>query len=141
MWQAAGWAVAMATSRAFALHGPQQPQALLPLIDTGNHSFQPNSKVVRGDDGAADLLALQSIDQGSEITMSYGAVNNANLLLNYGFVDASNPHDHIMVPLNVDALQVRWRSGCSRRQLHSSAPIDGCSRLTSVCWLPLHYNL
>ena len=24
-----------ATSRAFALHGPQQPQALLPLIDTG----------------------------------------------------------------------------------------------------------
>lgn len=41
----AGWALAMTTSRAFRVRGPQHPAALLPLIDMSNHSFAPNCEV------------------------------------------------------------------------------------------------
>jgi histone-lysine N-methyltransferase SETD3 len=49
----AGWALAVVSSRAFRVAGPQAPAALLPLIDMANHSFEPNCEVLPVSGGVA----------------------------------------------------------------------------------------
>lgn len=49
----AGWALAVVSSRAFRVAGPQAPAALLPLIDMANHSFEPNCEVLPVPGGVA----------------------------------------------------------------------------------------
>jgi hypothetical protein len=48
-----GWALAVVSSRAFRVAGPQAPAALLPLIDMANHSFTPNCEVLPVPGGVA----------------------------------------------------------------------------------------
>lgn len=50
---APGWALAVVSSRAFRVAGPQSPAALLPLIDMANHSFEPNCEVLPVPGGVA----------------------------------------------------------------------------------------
>jgi hypothetical protein len=109
---ALGWALAAASSRAFRPRGAARPAALLPLIDFANHDGRgPNARVApaRGanssgadndDDGAGSggalaLVAARDLAAGEPIRISYGALPNDFLLLDYGFVEEGNPHDDV----------------------------------------------
>lgn len=58
---AAGWALAVVTSRAFRVAGPTAPAALLPLIDMANHSFTPNAEVVPTPGGGVAMVAKTKV--------------------------------------------------------------------------------
>lgn len=55
---ALGWALAVVSSRAFSVRGEGQPSAMLPLVDMGNHSFEPNIEVlpIKDKQGAMALV-------------------------------------------------------------------------------------
>jgi len=61
---AAGWALAVVSSRAFRVAGPQAPAALLPLIDMANHSFEPNCEVLPVPGGVAMVAKQQVVPYG-----------------------------------------------------------------------------
>ena len=100
---ALGWATACASSRAFRVAGPDQPPAMLPLIDVANHSFEPTATVRPGfgegvGRGAVELAARRDVAAGEPVTLDYGALTNDHFLLDYGFVPTTesgggNPHD------------------------------------------------
>ncbi len=109
---ALGWALAAASSRAFRPRGAVRPAALLPLIDFANHDgLEPNARVApaRGTNssgadndndgadsgGALALFAARDLAAGEPIRISYGALPNDFLLLDYGFVEEGNPHDDV----------------------------------------------
>lgn len=92
---AAGWGFASASSRAFTL---DKTPSMLPLIDMANHSFSPNAKVRTEAEGGVSLVATEPIAAESEITISYGHVQNDELLLDYGFLVPENPFDSVSVP-------------------------------------------
>jgi hypothetical protein len=129
------------TSRAFATGGPQKPRSLLPLIDICNHSFAPNCDIDKRQAGSIVLYTKQPIKKGSELLLSYGALDNHTLLLDYGFLDADNPYDHMTLSFDVEQLQVRL---CKLAQLSrcsspppailpvaAALPAAGYSRLCS----------
>lgn len=111
-----GWSLATVTSRAFALHHdlPHLTRRMLPLIDMANHSFDPSASISFGESQRLELTAVKSIQRGEPITLSYGALNNDNLLLNYGFVVDDNPHEDLTLSFHFDSLDA------------------ACSALTSV---------
>lgn len=90
---AMGWAVAAVSSRAFRLRGPSAPASMLPLLDLANHSFAPNVEVKATSDGGVALRALAHFPIDTPLLLSYGALSNDFLLLDYGFIVAANPHD------------------------------------------------
>ena len=102
---ALGWALAAVSSRAFRTRGPSLPASLLPLIDLANHSFEPSAEVKveeRGGVRGISLVSKREIKKDEEITLSYGPLTNDFLLLDYGFIIPSNPHDRV---------QLRWSQG------------------------------
>jgi hypothetical protein len=74
---------------------------LVPLLDMVNHAPEPNAKLVivdpHKDQSWFVLEALRPIPAGKEITTSYGVASSIELLLNYGFVPASNSLDGYML--------------------------------------------
>ncbi|BDA46705.1 probable actin-histidine N-methyltransferase [Coccomyxa sp. Obi] len=92
-----GWALAMTTSRAFRVRGPQHPAALLPLIDMSNHSFSPNCEVKPGPAGSVEMVAARDISQDEDLLLSYGALDNTFLLLDYGFIVPGNQYDTVLI--------------------------------------------
>ena len=107
MMPAPGWALAVVTSRAFRVAGPNQPAAMLPLIDMCNHSFAPNCKLQPVDGGDLQLVALQDIPRHQPLLLSYGSLSNDFLLMDYGFVVPDNPSDRVQLSFNLDLLEVR----------------------------------
>ena len=78
----------MTTSRAFAIGGPNQPRAMLPVIDMCNHHGRDaNCDLRRESDGAMVLEATQAVPPDHELLLNYGALDNHTLLLDYGFVE------------------------------------------------------
>ncbi|KAL4519701.1 hypothetical protein Ndes2526B_g01726 [Nannochloris sp. 'desiccata'] len=100
---ALGWALAAVTSRAFRTKGPDQPAAMLPLIDMANHSFDPNAKITGvasssgGGSGALQMVSIKEIQAGDPILLSYGDLVNDFLLLDYGFIVPDNPYDTVQL--------------------------------------------
>ncbi|KAK3241469.1 hypothetical protein CYMTET_48767, partial [Cymbomonas tetramitiformis] len=92
---ALGWALSAVSSRAFRVNGPDHPAAMLPLIDMCNHSFDNNCTTIPDGEGGIKLVALADIAADTALLINYGALANDFLLLDYGFIDASNPHDYI----------------------------------------------
>ncbi|XP_058078500.1 uncharacterized protein LOC131226792 [Magnolia sinica] len=102
-----GWAMSAVSSRAFRLHGEILPDgtrtdvpALLPLIDMCNHGFHPNAQIVQEQDTkdpkmSVKVVAETQIERDTPLTLNYGCLSNDLLLLDYGFISASNPYDSI----------------------------------------------
>eukprot|EP00898_Chlorokybus_atmophyticus_P002218 jgi/Chlat1/2998/Chrsp2S04715 len=85
------WAWCAVRSRAFGLD--DSIEALLPVIDSMNHSFAPNVEVKRRISGTWEAVALREIAPGEPLTICYGCHSNADLFWNYGFEVADNPYD------------------------------------------------
>lgn len=102
-----GWALAVTTSRAFAVRGPTKPRALLPVIDMCNHSFQPNCDIRKEADGAITLFATRDVQAGEQLVLSYGPLDNHTLLLDYGFCVADNPYDNVALNVSAESILVR----------------------------------
>jgi histone-lysine N-methyltransferase SETD3 len=108
---ALGWALAAVSSRAFRraapagaaclailccafashlavpmcrVRGTGAPASMLPLIDICNHSFEPNVEVKPAAGGALALRALQPLQPGAPLLLSYGPLSNDFLLMDYG---------------------------------------------------------
>ncbi|PRW59274.1 histone-lysine N-methyltransferase setd3 [Chlorella sorokiniana] len=94
---ALGWALAVVTSRAFRTRGPDQPAAMLPLIDMCNHSFSPNAKIKPGPGGAMCMVATRQLKEGEPVLISYGNLQNDFLLMDYGFIVPRNPYDTVQL--------------------------------------------
>lgn len=104
-----GWALAVVTSRAFRTRGPNQPAAMLPLIDMANHSFQPNAKIAPGPGGSMCMVALRELRAGEPVLLCYGALPNDYLLLDYGFLVPGNPHDTVQLRFDRGLVEVKVR--------------------------------
>lgn len=94
---ALGWALAAVTSRAFRVRGPEYPAAMLPLIDMCNHSFEPNAKIQGTSSGTLAMVTTREVAAGEPILISYGALPNDFLLLDYGFIIPDNPYDTVQL--------------------------------------------
>ena len=68
---------------------------LIPYLDMCNHSPNVATDYDVNVDGC-DIFATSDIEQDSEIFLHYGAHNNYVLLIEYGFVASSNPHDCVI---------------------------------------------
>ena len=106
------WAWAAASSRAFrAQHG--QPPVLLPLVDMANHAGDAANASVRGllDEapGTIGLVATRDLEAGAEVTISYGALSNDDLLLDYGAKDCECGVKKILFRSCVMHM-LRWRA-------------------------------
>ena len=118
-----GWALGACTSRAFATRGPRKPRALLPLIDMCNHSFGANCDIQMRKDGGVELVATRMLPAGQQLLLNYGAMDSHTYLLDYGFVDHENPHDHVLIHVTPDTALVR--SGLRATQAHSCVNCTG----------------
>lgn len=104
---ALGWAMSAVSSRAFRLHGKKlldgthaRVPMMLPLIDMCNHSFDPNARIVQGQDASnakmlIKVVAEREIKQKDPLLLNYGCLSNDLFLLDYGFVVPSNPYEVI----------------------------------------------
>lgn len=103
----AAWALAVVTSRAFRVGGPNKPGAMLPLIDMCNHSFQPNCSLKALDNGDVQLVTAQEVAANQPLQLSYGSMSNDVLLMDYGFVLPNNPFDRVQLSFSLELLEVR----------------------------------
>ncbi|EPY33146.1 SET domain containing protein [Strigomonas culicis] len=104
------WARATFDSRAFRLNvDGQVVLALVPVADMINHQNRSDVLTRRVEPNGGDFVlevgaALTDRDVGRELWMSYGPLQNWELLQYYGFVLPDNEHDKLPFPLGVDAL-------------------------------------
>lgn len=67
---------------------------LVPTLDSCNHSFKPNCFwKVEGENIL--LITNHELKADSELTISYGDKTNLELFFIHGFVDRSNPNNHL----------------------------------------------
>lgn len=52
------------------------------------------------------LVATKAIEAGSDLLLSYGALDNHTLLLDYGFMDPDNPFDNMVLSFDIEQLLV-----------------------------------
>eukprot|EP00299_Pterocystis_sp_00344_P010526 c4722_g1_i1.p1 GENE.c4722_g1_i1~~c4722_g1_i1.p1 ORF type:complete len:402 (+),score=85.70 c4722_g1_i1:61-1266(+) len=92
------WALSIVQSRAF---GDSDKICLHPVVDLVNMPrvfFPPASTGVKFEaDGSVVLIAQRKIIQGEELTNSYGAHDNMNLLTKFGFAINANPFDNVCI--------------------------------------------
>ncbi|TDH65788.1 hypothetical protein CCR75_001325 [Bremia lactucae] len=86
------WAYSMVVSRAFNVENATEP-TLLPVIDMANHSVHnPAAHIVMIDASTFQLIALREVKKSEPVTISYGELSNAQLIVTvkllcrYGFV-------------------------------------------------------
>ena len=97
------WATAAASSRTFRVGvcgGEEAEEALIPLIDLINHSFDANCvlHLLNASSGAVAVTALRHIRAGESVRLNYGNMSSDAFLLRYGFVPDDNPHDRLVLP-------------------------------------------
>ena len=115
------WAFGIVSSRAVRLHGAGEAGVLAPLLDLANHDFDASAQVQRlGDQKQASsaavppavakmpgdsacLVATRPLEAGEDVTLTYGAMSNADLILEYGFRVPNNPHDEQTSPFAAGA--------------------------------------
>jgi Fe-S cluster biogenesis protein NfuA len=114
--RALAWAYGIVTSRAVRLQGSSEPGVLLPLLDLANHDFMPSAEIKRlGDQKdkasvqlppavaklspeSACLVALRALKAGDDVTLCYGDLSNAELILEYGFRVDGNKRGETISP-------------------------------------------
>ena len=94
------YAFACVRSRAFKIG--EEAYAYLPILDTANHSPEPNADfVLSKDKSCMRFFALEDIGIGQEICISYSGkigYTNRRMMTQYGFVDTNgNPFDRYAV--------------------------------------------
>lgn len=105
-WERLAWAQSTFDSRAFNLNvDGAVVMALVPLADMINHGNRTDVLVrkVEADGGPFTMqvgAALTAADVGRELWMSYGPLQNWELLQHYGFVlSTDNTHDKLPFPI------------------------------------------
>lgn len=122
---ALGWALSAVSSRAFRVRGPDAPASMLPLIDIANHCFEPNVAVKPGPQGSVCLQALTPLSPGEPLLMSYGALPNDFLLMDYGFIIPGNPNDRAALHFTAGLLDfAREVAGLSGAPFGSPDPAE-----------------
>ena len=98
-WSSFLWATATVDSRAFrVLRDGVETTVLAPLADMVNHTFDTpviTSKRFDSQTRALVLSASAPHVSAGEVTMCYGELDNARLLLFYGFAVDENPYDRL----------------------------------------------
>jgi hypothetical protein len=101
------WAQAVFDSRAFNLNdGGRVVLVLAPVADMVNHDVTSDILTKRLDHQTGDFemetgAALTADDVGRELVMSYGPLQNWELLQSYGFVLEDNDNERLPFPLAV----------------------------------------
>lgn len=88
------WAFDIIETRAFSVkHRGYKSKALVPLVDMANHNADQRHTDALWDyaDGKLIVASRGKFEVGDEVTMNYGSLNNAGLLMHYGFTIANNP--------------------------------------------------
>jgi hypothetical protein len=113
------WAYSVSETRAFELGSVNKASSaetnrgtlLTPYADMMNHSCDAKrvSAFVRKHRaescsnneqvGFEVYIAQNTVQPNEEILISYGQLDNARLLLHYGFAEQKNPHDHVKLTL------------------------------------------
>jgi hypothetical protein len=81
-------------SRVFYLeNNGKEEYMMVPISDLFNHSFYNNAHWRFNDNNKSfEIYSTKAVNQGEEISLSYGEKGNLELLLNYGFTFKSNPY-------------------------------------------------
>lgn len=86
------WAFNVVSTRSFAVNNDERVRYMAPLADYVNHGTYPNAAFHVDEQGNFLLYAIQQIEPGTPITVSYGAPTNpSQLFAIYGFLDDSSP--------------------------------------------------
>lgn len=80
-----------------------------PFLDKLYHSYTPNCEfdLIYFPHRKAPFVRIKTIrdiEPGERATISYGKLNNYELLLRYGFTIKDNPHSIFMLPLNFESI-------------------------------------
>ena len=99
-WESWLWALTNAHSRTFKFTSESGEIyfGMFPLADMLNHRFGGTSFRLNPAHNAFEVTSFRSIARGAEVTISYGAVDNDELLHTYGFVDRDNDMDAVILP-------------------------------------------
>lgn len=94
------WALAVVSSRSFGVSlSPGSTHAMPPFIDMIDHSEAPNVEVQIEPEAATynkrqlKLVSKAALAPGESLRLSYGYLDNLNLILSFGFVMTDNPQD------------------------------------------------
>lgn len=105
------WLDALFRSRSFDL--PYSGPSMTPCLDLANHSTTNNALWQQDPDTKAVILKPRegcTISSGDEVTISYGKDKPAaEMLFNYGFIDASSSTQSLVLPL--DGMLPGWQKG------------------------------
>eukprot|EP00742_Colponemidia_sp_Colp-10_P008010 GILJ01008642.1.p1 GENE.GILJ01008642.1~~GILJ01008642.1.p1 ORF type:complete len:241 (+),score=42.38 GILJ01008642.1:653-1375(+) len=92
-------------SRVWTLRGVRYGVPFAEMINYEDSEHTPDSNsfasthLIRESDGAAMVLAEQAYKEGDQITESYGALTNGQLLLWFGFIPSQNQMDCLEIQL------------------------------------------
>ena len=100
------WALAVASSRSFRVSAGGPPMHVMPpFIDMIDHDLAANVEVKIEEDGTFNLFtAAQAIAPGQLLRLSYGHLDNVNLILSFGFMMPDNPADKFEFDFNVESI-------------------------------------
>ena len=123
-----GWAFAAASSRAFRskdlISEEDGGEVLIPLLDLISHSNRPNCQVVLNrDNHTYELITLQPIDKGQEITINYGPFSNEEFFGDYGFSVDDNENDELLFKLDAAMIDTS-RTVMGQREVESQTSVD-----------------
>lgn len=97
------WITLDSLYRSRCLELPTIGEALVPVLDMVNHSYEANAIYEQTSNKGVSLLLKPSIqlDQGSEITISYGdSKSEAEMLFSYGFLDGKSSVNVVVLPVD-----------------------------------------
>ncbi|KAG2499217.1 hypothetical protein HYH03_002797 [Edaphochlamys debaryana] len=95
------WATCAVASYSFIL-GDDKYQAMVPVWDLLNHiTGKVNVRLFHCPKRhVLQMIATRDIASGEELVNNYGELSNSELLRGYGFVEASNAHNHAQIPVS-----------------------------------------
>ncbi|CCW61772.1 unnamed protein product [Phytomonas sp. EM1] len=134
------FAKAVFNSRAFNLNiDGDVVLAMVPVADMINHQNRTDVLVRKVDVDGGDFVMLAGApldesDVGRELWMSYGPLQNWELLHNYGFVMPQNEHDKLPFPFQVAPADEDDTWSCRRHLLIEKYHLH----LHGECWLAAH---
>ncbi|EKX44125.1 hypothetical protein GUITHDRAFT_109909 [Guillardia theta CCMP2712] len=108
------WAYATIFARAFDVDGKSfgfsgRQRIMAPMADLFNHGDVKTSYTFNAASGHFELFTQQFFSRGEQIFMNYDSKNNAEFLLQYGFVIESNPHDYVGIAASIGNDQPFYR--------------------------------
>jgi hypothetical protein len=97
------WGLSVASSRSFGVTSSSGTMihAMPPFIDMIDHDASPNVEVSIDPEGDFKLTTKTPLATGQSLRLSYGYLDNLNLILSFGFVMADNPSDQFEFDFSV----------------------------------------